>query len=142
VEFAPDWRNMGRHQGPSIWSRISARLGFAPASRGDTVTHYDALVERMLAKPEPNFPWIRCVTPGFDNSARRARAAAVIVGSTPSKYQGWLRSTIARSKRTLGAGDGAVVFINAWNEWGEGNYLEPDLKWGHQYLQATKAALD
>ena len=35
-----------------------------------------------------------------------------------------------------------VVFIKSWNEWGEGNYLEPCLKYGHGYLDALKKVLD
>jgi len=33
------------------------------------------------------------------------------------------------------------IFINAWNEWAEGNHLEPCLKWGREYLEATRRAL-
>ena len=38
--------------------------------------------------------------------------------------------------------DENFVFINAWNEWAEGNHLEPDVKWGRQYLEATKRAIE
>jgi hypothetical protein len=38
--------------------------------------------------------------------------------------------------------DEAIIFINAWNEWAEGNHLEPDLKFGRGYLEATKRALN
>jgi lipopolysaccharide biosynthesis protein len=142
VEFAPDWRNLGRYQFRDTWTKLAVKLRLADSWCLDNiVTEYDALVARMLEKPSPDFRRIRCVTPGFDNSARRSQAAGVFLGSTPSKYGAWLRTTIAKTKQEPGVDDQGIVFINAWNEWGEGNYLEPDLKWGHAYLEATKAAL-
>ncbi len=142
VEFAPDWRKMGQHKFGGIWSRSAVKLGLADQwCLENTVTDYDALVERMLAKHTPEFQRIRCVTPGFDNSCRRSRSAAVFTGSTPEKYGAWLKTTITRSRKAAATAGDDIVFINAWNEWGEGNYLEPDLKWGHGYLEATKAAL-
>ncbi len=35
-----------------------------------------------------------------------------------------------------------IVLIKSWNEWGEGNYMEPDLRYGKGYIKATKEALD
>jgi hypothetical protein len=68
----------------------------------------------------------------WDNSSRRVDSVPTIFqGSTPALYERWLRHCIAQ------AADGDFVFINAWNEWAEGAYLEPDLHLGHAYLEAT-----
>ena len=142
VEFAPDWRNLGRRKFQDVRQKLAVKLRLADRwCLENIVTEYDVLVERMLAKPAPNFRRIRCVTPGFDNSARRSRDAAVFLGETPAKYGAWLKTVIAMTQRASPAADDAIVFVNAWNEWGEGNYIEPDLKWGHGYLEATREAL-
>lgn len=141
VEFAPDWRNMGILRNRSWIYRWLAAIGVVPRAYIDNgIREYQGMVDLMLRKPEPNFTRFRCVTPGFDNSSRRSKKAAIFVGSTPEKYEAWLREVIARSLKKH-RGDERLVFINAWNEWGEGNHLEPDLKWGRAYLEATRRAL-
>jgi hypothetical protein len=98
------------------------------------------MVHGMLSKPEPGYTWFRCVSPMWDNSARRKVNANIYIDSRPSIYKTWLSRTIERTQK-LNIGDEQVVFINAWNEWAEGCHLEPDQKWGSAYLEATHAAL-
>ena len=60
----------------------------------------------------------------------------IFINSTPQLYEKWLSSAIeyARNNDKLIS---PIVFINAWNEWGEGTYLEPDKEYGYAYLEAT-----
>ncbi len=102
---------------------------------------YEALMDRMLAKPPAAYRRFRCATPSWDNSARRTRNAVVFRGSTPRAYERWLRSLVASTIEQF-QGDEQLVFVNAWNEWAEGNHLEPDQRWGRAYLEATKRALN
>ena len=142
VEFAPDGVNLpppirrGR-----LWS-LAARLGLAsPAFAKHKVLRYDQLAERALAKPRSPYLRVPCVTPSWDNSPRRRLGGGwIVTGSTPELYERWLEAT------ALGAGneqgDDALVFVNAWNEWAEGNHLEPSERWGRAYLEATRRALE
>jgi len=95
----------------------------------------------MLGKPDSGFKRFRCVTPMWDNTARRRKGAHIYTGSTPQLYEAWL-AEMARRTIEKSPPEERIVFINAWNEWAEGCHLEPDLEWGRQYLEATKAALD
>jgi hypothetical protein len=76
----------------------------------------------------------------WDNSARRQKGAIIFDESTPALYEKWLRYTATQVLRSQQAKK--FIFINAWNEWAEGNHLEPCQKWGLQYLEATKNALN
>ena len=89
--------------------------------------------------PQP-YPLIRTAVPGWDNDARRQGAGLVLHGSTPAAYQAWLQRliTAAAAQPVLGE---ALVCVNAWNEWAEGAYLEPDVHFGAAYLNATARAV-
>jgi len=140
VEFAPDWRKLQSIPMTRLW-RYASRLGLL--SKGwveHNWTDYETLVKNMLAKQEPGYRRFRCVTPGFDNSPRRAKGATIILNSTPQAYGRWLEDVIRRESLLGSPPDQQIVFVNAWNEWGEGNHLEPDQKWGRAYLEATLAA--
>ncbi len=142
VEFTPDWRESGTPLYRSGLYRLLIRLGLlSDVYLRQKITRYDELVTRMLAKASTAYTQFRCVTPGFDNSARRAEQAAIIVGGTPEKYEAWLREIVSKTMQDR-EGDERIVFINAWNEWAEGNHLEPDQRHGHRYLEATRRALD
>ena len=142
IEFAPNGANVGKvkFRGPA--HRLLARLGLLPGVYVDgKVINYRALMLGMLAKADPRFTRFRCVTPMWDNTARRRTGAHIYVGSTPKLYGAWL-AEIARQTVDKSPSQERLIFVNAWNEWAEGCHLEPDLKWGRQYLEATKAALD
>ncbi len=79
------------------------------------------------------------VIPGWDNTARRANNPLVIHDPNPEDYSSWLSIELDRVKNRHP--DKQIVFINAWNEWAEGNHLEPDQKFGRAFLEATKKAI-
>lgn len=142
VEFAPDWRTLDSFLFRSPMFLQAIKWGLLPQLyQQQSITTYERLVRRMLAKPDVPYVRFRCATPGFDNSARRTeKGAAVYVGSTPERYGQWLSSLVQKTI-THRAGDERIVFINAWNEWGEGNHLEPDRRFGLGFLEATRQAL-
>lgn len=96
--------------------------------------------ENFIQRPWPSYKLFRTVMPSWDNTARRQDVSHVFVNASPERYEHWLRRMVEQTRR-LHFGDERIVFINAWNEWAEGNHLEPDKQFGHQYLLATKNAL-
>ena len=80
------------------------------------------------------------VVPGWDNTPRAGPKGIVLHGSTPQLFEEHLRD-ILDSVADRPAED-RIVFVKSWNEWAEGNYLEPDQRFGHGYLNAVRAALD
>lgn len=106
-----------------------------------TVSDYREIVVKYLQKEVPDHVRFRAVFPGWDNTPRQQDRAFVFVHASPGAYQAWLEAVLEQT-RQQNFGDERLVFINAWNEWGEGAHLEPDRRFGHGFLEATRNALD
>ncbi len=140
VEFAPDWGVLPPVLGRTRQERWLTKLGLKNrAFQEHRVYSYQALRDAMLAKPIPNNTYYRCVTPSWDNSPRRLKDATIFIGSTPELYEEWLRKLVQSFRPP--SSEENIVFINGWNEWAEGNHLEPCQKWDKAYLEATARAL-
>ncbi|MEI6728538.1 MAG: glycoside hydrolase family 99-like domain-containing protein [bacterium] len=74
----------------------------------------------------------------WDNTPRKNFRGTVVSNASPKKFQNYLTQQIKRSLEN----NLDILFINAWNEWAEGAYLEPDKKDGLAYLQAVKSSLE
>jgi glycosyltransferase involved in cell wall biosynthesis len=104
------------------------------------VHDYANVVSASVAFPPPKFPLIKTAFPSWDNDARRQGNGTSIINSTPAAYQNWMSALIDYSRKNKFAGE-SLVFVNAWNEWAEGAYLEPDVHFGAAYLNATARAV-
>ncbi|MFN7055089.1 glycoside hydrolase family 99-like domain-containing protein, partial [Hyphomonas sp.] len=104
---------------------------------------YDLIDLPLESTPyqRPSFRLFRGVTPQWDNTARRMGNAAVMLDAGPSVYEQWLRAAADDMAKRETLPDERLVFINAWNEWAEGAYLEPDTDYGYAWLNATRRAL-
>ncbi|MDD5016804.1 MAG: glycoside hydrolase family 99-like domain-containing protein [Eubacteriales bacterium] len=72
----------------------------------------------------------------WDNAARYKERATIYQGCTPERFEYWLDRLC--QKTMASANTEKIIFINAWNEWAEGTYLEPDTRSGYRYLEAVK----
>ena len=93
---------------------------------------YDDFWNGILAQEKRGKVYFEGVV-GFDDTPRRGKNGKVILNATPDKFEYYLTELMAKSA----AYQNEIVFLNAWNEWGEGMYLEPDEKYEDKFLQAV-----
>ena len=78
--------------------------------------------------------------PNFDHTPRSGARGLVLTNSTPRAVYKHIKDTLEYVKNK--PYDKRVMFVKSWNEWGEGNYMEPDRKHGRAYIEAMRKALD
>ncbi|MFC2029456.1 glycoside hydrolase family 99-like domain-containing protein [Chloroflexota bacterium] len=103
------------------------------------VYQYADVVGHALPPLPKDFVQFPCVIPNWDNTPRSASRGVVFADSSPELFGEHLEQAIQQvSHRNPGK---RLVFVKSWNEWAEGNYLEPDQNHGRAYLQMTKAVM-
>lgn len=116
-----------------------ARSLFYKMTKCKTVTlDYDRTWNEIIHRK----PMTKKSIPGafvdWDNTCRKGNRGTIIAGATPAKFEKYLEKQIIHA-RDIYKSD--MIFMFAWNEWAEAGYLEPDEKYGYQYLEAIKKAL-
>jgi hypothetical protein len=113
-----------------IWRRLQRRPVTLP---------YTAYAQRALPALTGFYDHYPSLLPNWDNTPRLGYRGIVLTGSTPDQYKALLSEAINQVNHY--PPDKRLVFIKSWNEWAEGNYLEPDRQWGRAYLEATRRAV-
>lgn len=82
---------------------------------------------------------IPSITANYDHSPRSGRRGSVMINSSPRNLEKLMKKLLDKIKQKTGEEN--IVILKSWNEWAEGNYLEPDLKYGKGYINSLKKVL-
>lgn len=97
---------------------------------------YRKVVENMKSKYDTDEVCYPTILPGYDRTPRAGRAAVILSNPNPDAFRQHVHNTVAsvRNKKD----EHKIIFLKSWNEWAEGNYMEPDIQFGHAFLDALK----
>ena len=127
TEFAPNTFKV---------SDISNKLNFYNNNYHGHVFDYNSAIQYSINKKESDYKKFRSICPGWDNEARRPGKGISFHNASPENYSKWLEYLMYNTLKYK-KGDERIIFLNAWNEWAEGAYLEPDSRYGYAYLAKT-----
>jgi lipopolysaccharide biosynthesis protein len=149
VDFQPDINlaindkrlNLFRHIPQKIWNVTVNQLNMSGLGLLDdcNIYSYETIVHEWIKLHPGPYKKFPCVAPSWDNSPRK-KASAVIQNDKPELFGQWLEAACNRVLKYNE--DEHIVFINAWNEWGEGCHMEPDIKFGRRFLEITHEVLN
>ena len=100
---------------------------------------YSDIINHLGSEIDYNENVYPTILPGYDRTPRAGRKACIYYGATPELFKKHVLKTLKYVEKK--ESDHKIIFLKSWNEWGESNYMEPDLKFGHGYLDALREAL-
>ena len=100
---------------------------------------YSEIIKHLILDRDREENVYPCIIPGWDRSPRSGRRATIYTGSTPELWKQHVQDAVNAVQHK--EDEHKIIILRSWNEWGEGNYVEPDKQWGHAYLDALKEVL-
>lgn len=118
--------------------RLFLQTGFERITKINFIKKYDIRkINKNLFVEEDKWENVfPTILPNWDRSPRAGRKATIYTHSTPEEFQKCAERAVELVKNK--DKEHQIIFIQSWNEWGEGNYLEPDIVFGKKYLEALK----
>lgn len=109
-------------------------------TRMPILARYEDAFPQFIAKDDEISNVYPTIIPNWDHTPRSGRNGYVLIDSTPELFRKHIRQVldIVMGKKE----HDRIIFLKSWNEWGEGNYMEPDLKYGKRYIEALQQELD
>lgn len=132
--YEPEWA--GWKNVSTLKRKYERALELLHIKTGLMIYDYDSVWNRLLknARKESSQKKLLGAFVGYDDTPRRGKNGRVVLNATPEKFERYLRELLMISEQQ----GKEFVFLTAWNEWGEGAYLEPDTENGFSYLDALK----
>lgn len=104
-----------------------------------TVFNYADVMRDFLGAAPPGVENYPCLVPNWDNTPRSGSRGFVLHESTPELFRAHVNQAMEMTKDV--PVEHRLLFIKSWNEWAEGNHLEPDDRFGHDYLEVLRDEL-
>ena len=97
------------------------------------------VINTLTYRSAVNYPRIKCICPSWDNSPRKGeKASRVILETSPNLFKDFMYRAVIETLSLSTKNCDNILLINAWNEWGEGAHVEPDEKYGYEWLNVIK----
>jgi hypothetical protein len=103
------------------------------------INSYKKMWPKLVTNLEKtNDLYIPVLMPNWDHTPRSGARGDLFQGATPEEFEKHCKDALTAVAKK----NNPLCFIKSWNEWGEGNYMEPDLKYGKGYIEALRKVID
>lgn len=119
-----------------VFRRVNRLIRNLPPRMED----YGKVYQRLLTPLEKEDDVFPVLLPQWDHSPRSGRNGTIFINATPESFYKHVKQALYLIKNK--PEDKKILFLKSWNEWGEGNMMEPDMTYGRGFIDALRKAVD